>query len=95
MKGFKLDAGKLRWSLLPFIALIEVLKVLEFGAKKYSVDNWKRVENTRQRYFDAAMRHMTSWWEGEKNDPETKLNHLAHAMCCLLFLLWFDLKGKK
>lgn len=55
-------------------------------------DNWQYVDNSRERYYNAAMRHLTSWWEGEKKDPETGENHLSHAVCCLLFLLWFDNK---
>ena len=27
---------------------------------------------------------------GEQLDPESKLPHLAHAVCCLLFILWFE-----
>ena len=67
-----------------------IVKVLEIGANKYSVDNWKRVPEARTRYYDAMMRHTDAWWNGEKLDPEDGLHHLAHAGCCLLFLLWFD-----
>ena len=55
-------------------------------------DNWKYVENGKERYFNAAMRHLTAWWEGEKKDPETGESHLAHTVCCLFFLLWLDNK---
>lgn len=88
--GVKHDSGKFRFSLLPWNAVKEVIDVLEFGAKKYAPDNWKRVDDHRDRYFNATIRHVTAWYAGEKNDPETGLNHLAHAVCCLLFLIWFD-----
>lgn len=90
--GMKYDNDKVEYSLLPTGVLQPVLRVLGFGAKKYSKENWKHVENSHERYYNAAMRHLTSWWEGEKKDPETGENHLAHAVCCLLFLLWFDNK---
>lgn len=90
VQGQKFDTGKPRFSLLPKGALTSILKVLEYGAKKYSVDNWQQVENSRTRYYDAAMRHIQAWFEGETNDPETNEPHLAHAMCCLMFLLWFE-----
>jgi hypothetical protein len=93
MTGVKRDRGKPRWSLLPWGALASVVGVLEYGASKYDVDNWKRVENPRQRYFDAAMRHLLAWHMGEVHDPESGLPHLAHAVCCVLFLLWFDTEG--
>lgn len=88
--GLKFDSDKLEFSLLPKGVLQPILRVLGFGKKKYAADNWQRVDNARERYFNAIQRHMTSWWEGEKTDPETGENHLAHAACCILFLLWFD-----
>lgn len=83
-EGRKYDSGKLRFSLIPHDILIEVLHVLEFGAKKYGAHNWRMVENAKERYWDAAMRHL---WEaaGEQLDHETKRRHEAHAICCLLF----------
>lgn len=86
----KHDAGKWRFSLIPLCAIRSVIEVLEFGAKKYAPDNWKTVPDARIRYFDATIRHVTAWWDGEKNDNESGLPHLAHAVCCLLFLLWMD-----
>lgn len=91
--SIKHDAGKWRFSLLPLDAIRDVIGVLEFGAGKYAVDNWKTVPHGRQRYFDASIRHITAWWGGEKYDPESHLPHLAHAVCCLLFLMWFDENG--
>lgn len=86
----KHDSGKWRFSLLPFSAIKTVVSVLEFGAAKYAVDNWKTVPDARHRYFDASIRHITAWWSGESNDSESNLPHLAHAVCCLLFLMWLD-----
>lgn len=91
--GVKFDKDKPKWSLLPFKALAEVVDVLTYGARKYAPDNWKKVPNARTRYVDAALRHFTAYINGEKNDSETGLNHLAHTICCLLFLLAFD-KGE-
>jgi len=91
--GTKHDTGKLRWSLLPLGTIAQVLKVLEFGAAKYSPNGWTTVDNPRDRYYDAAMRHLDAWHRGEVNDEESGLPHLAHAACCILFLLWFDGKS--
>jgi len=91
--GVKYDEGKLQWDLVPLRELEEVIRVLMCGADKYpEPDNWKRVPEAEKRYYNAAMRHLTAWKRGEKSDPETGLNHLAHATCCLLFLVWFDNK---
>jgi hypothetical protein len=90
-EGVKYDQDKPQWTLVPFKALDEVVSVLTIGAKKYAPDNWKKVPNARQRYIDAAFRHMSAYAAGEKLDSETGKNHLAHAACCLFFLLAFDL----
>ena len=88
--GKKFDSGKNRFSLLPKGAVNKIIDVLEFGAKKYDVDNWQQVENAKTRYYDATMRHIDLWWNGEKTDSETGIHHLAHAATNLLFLMWFD-----
>lgn len=93
--GVKYDNDKLRWDLLPFREVEEVVKVLTKGAKKYSVDNWKNIDDPQNRYFAAAMRHLVAWRMDEKLDIETGINHLAHAVCCLLFLMWFDNENSK
>ena len=88
--GEKHDDGKDPWHLLPWSATRAVVKVLGFGAKKYAPHGWREVPDPGQRYFSAAIRHITAWNEGERADPESGLHHLAHAACCILFLLSLD-----
>ena len=85
--GRKDDTGKAPFSLLPWAGVQQILKVLAYGAKKYAPENWRKVPDGRRRYFDAALRHLTAWYGGEDLDPESGLPHLAHAGCCVLFLL--------
>lgn len=92
-KGIKHDGEKPDYSLVPFGALDEVVKALTYGANKYDRFNWKNVEDVR--YQAAALRHISSYMQGEKHDPETGLNHLAHAICSLMFLVEFDNMSKK
>jgi hypothetical protein len=89
-EGQKHDEGKPRWDLLPYGPLADVVAVLTHGAKKYADDNWQKVPGAKRRYFRAGMGHLIAWWSGEKHDTESGLPHLAHAVCCLLFLLWYD-----
>ena len=84
--GRKFDGGKLEYGLLPPYALQETVKVLTFGAQKYERNNWIHVDDGIRRYFDALQRHVWAWKMGEDIDPESGLHHLAHAMCCLMFL---------
>jgi len=85
--GMKFDEGKLRHTLFPVEAMEEILEVLEFGAKKYERDNWRYVENPRDRYINAALRHITEYRKGNILDEETGKQHLASAACCLVFLI--------
>lgn len=55
--GHKHDGGKLRPSLFPIAGKRWVLKVLEFGARKYSENGWKRVPDAIERYTEAMLRH--------------------------------------
>lgn len=88
--GKKYDTGKPRWSLVPLGVMKLVIDVLEIGAAKYGEENWKHVENGRTRYYDAAKRHIEDWWEGLQEDKDDGHHPLAHAICCLMFLLWKD-----
>jgi hypothetical protein len=82
----KNDSNKPRYSLIPPIAEEEWVKVLTFGAQKYSPENWRKVDDL-SRYVDAAMRHISSYRKGDKMDIESGFHHLAHAMCCLSFIV--------
>ena len=92
--GKKYDKGKAPWWLFPFDAAEEIVKVLSFGAydKGYGEGNWKVVKNSEKRYFSAAIRHLKAHQRGELIDPESGLLHLAHAGCCILFMIWHTLK---
>ena len=90
MDGVKYDNDKPRWGLVPFKQFEQVVDVLTFGSKKYADDNWKKVPDAEERYFDAMLRHITEYRYGDKLDSETKKSHLSHAICCALFIMWFD-----
>ena len=95
-RGYELkkDYGKPMWDLLPFGPVGQIVDVLTFGARKYAPDQWQQVPDARRRYFAAMMRHLNAWWSGERIDDESGLPHLAHAGCCLVFLMWFDGKER-
>lgn len=89
--GLKLDQGKPGMYLLPYAALAEIAKVLDFGAKKYAPGNWAKGINY-SRLISAAERHLGAFKDGEDKDPESGLSHIAHLGCCVLFLMWMVLK---
>ncbi len=92
-QGQKKDQGKVPLQLLPLDALTEIGKVLRFGAQKYAERGWEK-GIAYDRVFGATLRHLFAWHQGEDNDPETGLSHLAHAGCEVLFLLAFTLRGR-
>ena len=93
-QGRKYDGDKAKLYLLPPKSILEVGKVLTYGAEKYDAENWRKVDDLQNRYTSAALRHIFAHMEGEKLDEETGLSHLAHAMCCLLFKLEDELLGE-
>lgn len=88
--GIKADDGKIAWDLISLKELEPMLRVLMFGAKKYSKDNWQKVPDGKTRYYSALMRHLSSYAAGELIDSESGESHLAHALCNLYFLNWFN-----
>ena len=90
--GRKDDLGKPRMELLPPTALLEVATVLTMGAAKYGDWNWFKGMKW-SRLLGAANRHLAAFSTREDNDAESGCSHLAHAICCLLFLLTYKQLG--
>lgn len=88
----KHDDGKPRADLLPPDALLEVAKVLDYGARKYAPRNWEK-GLAWGRLSGALLRHLWAWMRGEERDLESGLPHLAHMACCALMLLALTLRG--
>ena len=91
--GKKCNKYKNRLELLPWEALLEVGKVLTFGAAKYEDENWKKVEP--KNFRGAILRHYADNEIGEDYDKETGLLHYAHMACNALFLLYLKIKEKE
>jgi hypothetical protein len=91
-KGLKYDDGKLRWDLLPLDIIEEAVKVYTFGAKKYKPNSWQNVENGKERYYAALMRHLKEYRDGKVIDEESGLMHLAHALWNVITLIYFQKK---
>jgi hypothetical protein len=85
----KHDQDKLPMHLLSTEALEQIAAVLQFGAQKYESHNWRK-GFVWSRPLSAALRHILAFNNGEDRDPESNLSHLAHAACCIMFLLEFE-----
>jgi hypothetical protein len=75
-------------STVPAPVLFELGLAMLEGARKYGRHNY-RISGVRASvYYDAAMRHLASFWEGNDTDPDSggNLPHIIKAMACLLVL---------
>jgi len=73
--------------LIPAAAEIAESLVMALGARKYGPYNWRRTKVRASIYVAAARRHLLQWFDGQDDDPESGVSHLAHARACLGILL--------
>lgn len=64
------------------------------GALKYGRSNFRAIGVRASIYKDACDRHVARWFEGEDNDPDSGLPHLAHALACLAIIIDAQAAGK-
>lgn len=73
-------------SAIPCPVLFEVGAAMLEGACKYSRHNYRIAGVRASVYYDAAMRHLMRWWEGEDIDPDSGFHHIAKAIAGLFVL---------
>ncbi|WP_042297130.1 dATP/dGTP diphosphohydrolase domain-containing protein [Paraburkholderia bannensis] len=56
------------------------------GAAKYGRHNYRAVGVRASVYYDATIRHLFSWWEGEDIDPDSGMSHITKAITSLVVL---------
>jgi hypothetical protein len=83
----RVGAGKPPLHLIPPAAEILEAVVMGLGAKKYGHFNWRSSKVRSTVYIAAAKRHLAQWLDGQDDDPESGVSHLAHARACLGVLL--------
>jgi hypothetical protein len=66
--------------------LMELGVAMMEGAKKYGRFNYRVIGVRYSVYFDACLRHLSLWWEGENIDAESGMPHVIKAMACLMIL---------
>jgi hypothetical protein len=71
---------------MPANVLLEAGLVKLHGDLKYGRFNWREAGVRGSVYYDAAFRHLAAWYEGEDEDPESGLHHIAHAITGLAVL---------
>lgn len=74
---------KVPFSTVPSEVTAEVGLAMLEGALKYGRHNYRAVGVRASVYYDACLRHLVSWWEGQDIDPDSGLSHLVKAIACL------------
>ena len=84
-QALRYNTGKIKWSYIHWPSIEELAKVLEYGATKYTKDNWKKGLPVSE-ISDSLLRHLFSFLDGEDIDKESGESHIGHMMCNLMFM---------
>lgn len=96
--GKKWDGGKLDYSLLPWDVIETVVVRYTAGKEKYAAWNWTKLEDAKDRYEAAMLRHFVEYkkgnrWDDDPNFAEKRPStHLQAALWNLFALVWFELR---
>jgi len=76
------DSGKPPIGLIPYQSLVFESNGMEYGAIKYSRDDWRK-GMTYSRIINSAIRHMYKMLDRENYDIENGVSHLGEAKASL------------
>lgn len=82
------------WSVFPRWVMLAVGRVMSVGAAKYGAFNYRESNISASVYQDAMERHLQLWFDGEDEDPETGVSHLASVMASCALLMDAQVTGK-
>jgi hypothetical protein len=71
---------------VPTQVMMEISLGMLEGGLKYGSHNYRSSGVRSSVYFDALMRHIFAWWEGEEIDPDSGINHVSKALSSLVVL---------
>ena len=74
-------------SCVPPVALLHLAHAMMNGEQKYGRMNWREHTVSSSVYYDAAMRHLMAWFDGETYASDSGVHHLGHVMACCAILL--------
>lgn len=85
--------SKPRLSDVPPVALFALGAAMSDGASKYGRYNYRDTSVTSSVFYDAIMRHLVDWYNGEDFAHDSKVHHLGHIMASCAILLDGELHG--
>lgn len=74
-------------SAVPPAALLHLMGAMAEGRRKYGHMNWRASAVSSTIYYDAAMRHLMAWFDGERVAADSGVHHLGHVMACCAIIL--------
>jgi hypothetical protein len=81
------------WTLLDFDSLLPLVRVMEFGSKKYGAFNWKNKQANKKQSLQSAMRHLIALINDEDIDSESGLAHTGHIMANMMIYEYHNRKA--
>lgn len=81
-----IGVAKVPISCVPTQVIQEIGIGMMEGGLKYGRHNYRVAGCRSSVYYDAAMRHLMAWWEGQDLDPDSGLSHVSKAMASLAVL---------
>lgn len=78
--------GKAPMSTVSAPVMAEIGVAMLEGACKYGRHNYRASGVRHSVYYDATMRHLMAWWEGQDIDPDSGMSHITKAITSLVVL---------
>jgi hypothetical protein len=85
--------SKPRLSDVPPVALFALGAAMSDGASKYGRYNYRDTSATASIFYDAIVRHLADWYNGEDYADDSKVHHLGHIMASCAILMDSELHG--
>lgn len=104
-KALRYNQGKLKWHLMHYKSMESMIRVLEYGSRKYSPDNWMLPMDLKE-ILSCTQRHLAALMDGEELDFDPNCAgcksdfcdkhsgqpHSAHVMCNMKFYAYHSSK---
>jgi len=90
-KAMRFNDGKVDWSQMHYESMEPMIRVLEFGARKYAKKNWMK-DMPITDILNSMQRHLAALMDGEVVDAESGIAHMGHVQCNAMFYNYHYLK---
>ena len=86
-------AGKPSLASVPPVGFFAMGAAMADGARKYGRFNWRETTVTSSVFYDAMMRHLLAWWNGEDHALDSLVHHLGHLQAGAAIIMDGELSG--